>query len=138
MNSVPSVAIVVIQGNKVLLVREGEKSAHLTGVYNTPAGRIEEGETPVHAAIRELKEETGLDTSEDYLIELPKKYTADIERKNGEVVRFYHTVFSCAKFIGQLKLGEDVEPVWVEIDKVNSLKLLPNISDMISQARNFL
>lgn len=138
MNSVPSVAIVVIQSNKVLLVREGEKSAHLTGVYNTPAGRIEEGETPVQAAIRELKEETGLETSEENLIELPRKYTADIKRKSGETVSFYHTVFVCIRFNGQLKSAEDVEPVWVEIEKVSSLKLLPNISDMISQARSSL
>jgi ADP-ribose pyrophosphatase YjhB (NUDIX family) len=46
MKKVPSVGIIVIQNNKLLLVREGKKSSHMTGVYNTPAGRIETGETP--------------------------------------------------------------------------------------------
>jgi 8-oxo-dGTP diphosphatase len=135
MNSVPTVGIVVIQGNKVLLVREGEKSAHLTGFYNTPAGRIEEGEMPAAAAVRELKEETGLETSEENLIELSKKYIADIKRKSGETVSFYHTVFVCTKFAGELKSSDDVEPMWIEIEKVHSLKLLPNIVDMISEAK---
>ena len=135
MNSVPTVGIVVIQNNKVLLVREGEKSGHLTGAYNTPAGRIEEGESPIQAAVRELKEEAGLETEVKYLIELPKKYTADIERKGGKMVHFYHTVFVCTKFSGELKSSEDVEPVWVEIEKVSSLSLLPNIEDMINQAQ---
>jgi 8-oxo-dGTP diphosphatase len=135
---VPTVGIVVIQGNKVLLVREGEQSAHLTGFYNTPAGRIEEGETPVAAAVRELKEETGLITDEKYLVELPRKYTADIKRKSGEVVRFYRTVFACTKFTGSLKSAEDVEPEWVEIEKVSNLQLLPNIEDMIKEAQKYV
>jgi 8-oxo-dGTP diphosphatase len=135
MNSIPTVGIVVIQESKVLLVREGEKSGHLTGVYNTPAGRIEKGETPIQAAVRELKEETGLETEKQYLNELPKKYTADIERKNGEVVHFYHTVFVCTKFSGGLISAEDVEPMWVEIENVSKLELLPNINDMINQAQ---
>lgn len=138
MNSIPTVGIVVIQANRVLLVREGMKSSHLTGVYNTPAGRIEEGETELQAAVRELKEETGLVTEEKYLIELPKKYTADIERKGGQVVRFYHTLFVCTKFTGQLKLTEDVKPMWVEMEKVSSLQLLPNIGDMIREAQKYV
>jgi 8-oxo-dGTP diphosphatase len=135
MNSIPTVGIVVLQDNKVLLVREGEKSSHLTGVYNTPAGRIEKGESPIQAAVRELKEETGLETEKKYLIELPKKYTAEIERKGGKMVRFYHTVFVCTKFTGQIKSAEDVEPMWVEIRKLKSLNLLPNIEDMVKEAQ---
>jgi 8-oxo-dGTP pyrophosphatase MutT (NUDIX family) len=84
-----------------------------------------------------LKEETGLETEEKYLIELPKKYTADIERKVGKIVRFYHTVFVCTKFSGELKSAEDVEPEWVEIDKLQTFNLLPNVENMIHQALNF-
>lgn len=138
MNKVPTVGIVVLKDNQVLLVQEGEKSSHLTGVYNTPAGRIEEDETPIQAAVRELQEESGLIATEADLVELPKKYTADIKRKSGETVRFYHTVFYCKKFDGSLKTGEDVTPMWVEIDKVANLKLLPNIEDMILQAKAYV
>ncbi|MGI8420117.1 MAG: NUDIX hydrolase [Candidatus Levyibacteriota bacterium] len=138
MNVTLTVGIVVLQDNNVLLVREGEKSGHLTGVYNTPAGRIEDGETPMHAAVRELEEESGLNTTEADLVELPKKYTADIKRKSGETVRFYHTVFYCKKYSGSLRTGEDVTPEWVTLGKLSSLRLLPNIDDMILQAREYL
>ena len=42
----------------VLLVLK-DKPAWQLGKYNLPGGRVEQGETPDQAAIRELKEETG-------------------------------------------------------------------------------
>ncbi len=47
-------------GERILLNKEF-RMAMGKWVYNFPAGLIDEGETPEHAARRELKEETGLD-----------------------------------------------------------------------------
>lgn len=49
----------------VLLV-EKQKPAWQAGKFNLPGGHIEEGETPIQAANREVKEETGLDTISSY------------------------------------------------------------------------
>lgn len=51
-----------------LLVREGKASAR--GRYNLPAGKPEIGETLLEAAVREAKEETGLDVTVAHIIGL--------------------------------------------------------------------
>lgn len=50
-------------GEKILLNKEFRMAAG-TWVYNFPAGMIDPGEKPMEAAVRELKEETGLDIVE--------------------------------------------------------------------------
>ena len=62
---IKTVGILIIKDNKVLLVRHEEAASHVTGIYGLPAGRLEKEETEIQGAIRELKEETGLITSEE-------------------------------------------------------------------------
>lgn len=51
-----------------LLVREGKPSAR--GRFNLPAGKPEVGETLIEAAVREAKEETGLDVTVEHIVGL--------------------------------------------------------------------
>ena len=51
-----------------LLVREGKPSAR--GRFNLPAGKPEIGETLIEAAVREAKEESGLDVTVDHIVGL--------------------------------------------------------------------
>lgn len=50
---------VIEKGNKFLLVQE--KQPHCYGEWNLPAGRVEKGKSIKETAIKETKEETGLD-----------------------------------------------------------------------------
>jgi 8-oxo-dGTP diphosphatase len=54
------VSVLVTKNKKVLL---GRRLTVLPGWYSTPGGHVEENETTVEAAIREVKEETGLEVS---------------------------------------------------------------------------
>ena len=51
--------VVIFHNNKVLLVQE--KQPHVYGKWNLPAGKVDQGESLEQAAIREAKEECGLD-----------------------------------------------------------------------------
>ncbi|WP_053239162.1 NUDIX domain-containing protein [Sandaracinus amylolyticus] len=50
-----SIAVYPRRGDRVLLIKHTR-----LGVWLPPGGELEEGETPLEAAVRELREETGL------------------------------------------------------------------------------
>jgi 8-oxo-dGTP diphosphatase len=59
---VPIVAgCVLIRDGRYLLVQERQPKAY--GLWNLPAGRVDEGESIEAAAMRETKEETGFDVT---------------------------------------------------------------------------
>lgn len=69
-----AVMIVPFVGDKILMSKEFRLAVNKV-VYNFPAGLIDEGETIEEAAIRELKEETGLEVTKVLKV-LPSSYSA--------------------------------------------------------------
>lgn len=59
MTPVPAVGVVCMRDDEVLLIRRG--SPPRLGEWSLPGGRIEPGERAVDAALRELREETGVE-----------------------------------------------------------------------------
>lgn len=55
------VSILLEHSGKILLLHRAETKDHGAGEWEPISGRMEQGETPEEAAIREIKEETGLD-----------------------------------------------------------------------------
>jgi len=59
MNPIPAVGVVCLRGEDVLLIRRGKPPR--MGEWSLPGGRIEPGERAAEAALRELREETGVE-----------------------------------------------------------------------------
>ncbi|MBI2010162.1 MAG: NUDIX hydrolase [Candidatus Chisholmbacteria bacterium] len=62
MKPIKSVGIVVVDKQKVLLVKHGPSADHFEDKYGIPSGKLLHGETNIQTAVRELKEESGLTT----------------------------------------------------------------------------
>lgn len=96
---VESAGVVIVISNqnekdKVLVqVRASEKNR--LGIFG---GGIEEGETPIEGAIRELKEETGIEVNKEQL-DFFEINEHDLEYKNGDKVNYIAHIYT-------LKLSE--------------------------------
>lgn len=77
-----STAVLIEQGGKLLLLQRAHQPWR--GSWNLPAGYVEVDEPPEQAAIREVREETGLEIEIDRL--LGNYYFEDDPRGNGLLV----------------------------------------------------
>jgi 8-oxo-dGTP diphosphatase len=82
-NPVPAVGVVCLRGDEVLLIRRGTPPR--VGEWSLPGGRLEWGETVADAALRELREETGVEAELAGLIDVvdglfPAQDETDVER----------------------------------------------------------
>ncbi|WP_128544765.1 NUDIX hydrolase [Larkinella soli] len=88
-----SMVVVLIDGQTgekfVLMVRQRRVSDG-SETYEHPAGMIDEGETPIEVAARELKEETGLDVSTGELVELSSKPWFSATATSDERLSFFY------------------------------------------------
>ncbi|MCL4415329.1 MAG: dihydrofolate reductase, partial [Actinobacteria bacterium] len=125
--------------NKVVVVRHKESATHLTGIIGLPSGRPNPGEEDIDAAARELKEETGLETSKEFLKDLSYPFDpVDIKRKDGTQKWIWH-LFYCQKYSGELKSEEETEPFWIDIQKLEKLdNLLPNTLEALKKVKLLL
>ena len=98
---------------RVLLQKRGDSEN-----WGFPGGAIELGETPENAAIRELKEETGLDVVVKSLIGV---YTdSDMRYPNGDQTHSICIVYELGEIGGELKCDnlETLELKYFDIDEL--------------------
>lgn len=108
----------LIENDKIVITKylKGRKQ----GYYDIPGGKIEEGETPEGAAIREMNEETGIIVSD-----LVQTGIFEVEYPN----RIYiFDVFIAKQYEGKPQDFEENTSEWIEIKLLlNKEKRLSNI-----------
>lgn len=97
-------------GQILLQRRQGTKL--WPGFLALPAGHIDKGENAYEAAIREAREELGIEISLDDIVD-----TYVVNRKNKSLPSYYDVYFEISKYIGEIKINEPEkcsELVWVD------------------------
>lgn len=109
----------LIKGNKVVVTKY-KKGNKKEGYYDIPGGKIEEGEIPKQTAIREMKEETGIDIKN-----LKYKGIMTIEYPNR---KFIFDTFISDEYEGNSQEFEENTSEWIEINQLlQKEKILSNI-----------
>jgi ADP-ribose pyrophosphatase YjhB (NUDIX family) len=105
--------VVVFRGDEVLLVKRGER-------WSIPGGVQEIGETVREAALRELKEETGLEARLLGLIDVVDGISRDADAR----VRFHYTLvdFAAEWLAGEAVAASDVSELgWFRLVELDAL-----------------
>jgi 8-oxo-dGTP diphosphatase len=98
------VGVVCLRGAEVLLIRRGTPPR--LGEWSLPGGRIEWGEPAAAAALRELREETGVEAQLIGLIDVVDGLFTS--RSSGETTRHYVLVDYAARWVsGEPVAGDD-------------------------------
>jgi 8-oxo-dGTP diphosphatase len=111
---VPAVGVVCLRGDDVLLIRRGR--APREGEWSLPGGRIEPGERAMDAALRELREETGVEAEVTGLLDV-------VDGLFPEAGRHYVLIDYAARWLsGEPVAGDDaMEARFVALNQVDAL-----------------
>lgn len=125
------VGVVVWTDERVLLVRRGKPPRR--GEWSIPGGAQHVGETIIEAAVREVREETGLEVAITGLLDV----IDFIDRDEGAVVRYHYTLVDMVAdaVAGSARPGDDVaEVAWVSPDELDRYKLWSETARIIRLA----
>ena len=128
MKTVRVVAAIIRDENRIFATQRGY--GEFKGGWEFPGGKIEEGETPQDALIREIKEE--LDT----VIEVGELVdTVEYDYQNFHLSM---DCFMCTVKEGDLVLKEHEDARWLTKETLNSVNWLPADLDLIKKIKEIL
>lgn len=105
--------VYVKKDNKILMVQENKASKK--GKWNMPAGKLEDTESVIDAAIRETKEETNIDIKIKGLIAIQETIS-----EMGQLIILY---FMGEYVSGEIKYNEEeiADVKWMTLDEIKAI-----------------
>lgn len=116
-----AVYVFLIKDNKLLLLRR-KNTGWEDGKYGLPSGHLENNETVLAAAIREAKEEAGIDIGAEYL----KMVHVMHRRVNYDYLDIYFVgdKWTGEPFIAEKHKADDLQ--WIDVNKLPT-NILENV-----------
>jgi 8-oxo-dGTP diphosphatase len=127
---VSAVALIDADGRVLLAQRPPGKS--LAGLWEFPGGKVEQGESPEAALIRELREELGIDTWKSCLAPLTFASHA------YETFHLLMPLFACRRWEGIPMAREGQTLAWVRPEKLRDYPMPPADLPLIPILRDWL
>ena len=127
---VAAVALIDPEGRVLMAQRPEGKS--MAGLWEFPGGKIEPGETPEVALIRELQEELGIDTWASCLAPLT------FASHSYEAFHLLMPLFACRKWKGIPQGQEGQALKWVRPDALKDLPMPAADVPLVAHLRDWL
>ena len=119
-------AAVVIRDGRVLLTRRSE-GQHLAGMWEFPGGKLENGESPEEALVRECQEECGIEVGVSEILEVTHHRYPEKE----VLLLFYR----CELRAGEVRHLQVADHAWVAPEKLDEYPLPPADEGVVARIR---
>ncbi|GAB2757758.1 NUDIX hydrolase [Amycolatopsis magusensis] len=117
---------------RILMIRRTDND-----LYSIPGGQLELGETLTQAAVREVREETGIECEVTGLIGIYSNPNHVIAYDDGEVRQEFSICFRAKPTGGELRTSnESSEAKWIPQDNIPSLEVHPSIQKRLTDAKS--
>ena len=128
MKTINVVAAIIIKDNKIFATQRGY--GEFKDGWEFPGGKVEQGEAPENAIVREIKEE--LDT----VIEV-KEYFDTVEY---DYPNFHLSMkcYICTVVSGKLELLEHEAAKWLDKDSLDSVAWVPADLGLVDKLKDYL
>ena len=125
-------AAALIDGEGRVLLAQRPEGKSMTGLWEFPGGKVEEGETPEAALIRELHEELGIETWQSCLAPLC------FASHSYEKFHLLMPLFACRKWGGIPQSREGQALKWVRAKDLRDYPMPPADIPLIPILRDWL
>ena len=125
-------AVVLIDPDGRILLAQRPEGKSMAGLWEFPGGKVEPGESPEAALVRELHEELGIETWNSCLAPLTFASHA------YEDFHLLMPVFACRKWNGQVQSREGQALKWVRASDLRSYPMPPADLPLIPVIRDWV
>ena len=132
MNTILVVAAALIDRDGRVLLAQRPPNKSMAGLWEFPGGKVEDGENPEDALIRELNEELGIDTWGSCLAPL------SFASHSYEGFHLLMPLFACRKWIGTPMAMEGQVLKWVSKSDLKNYAMPPADIPLIAAIRDLL
>lgn len=116
-----SANVALVHKNRVLLVKRSKRLKVGPGLWQLPGGKLEPGEVPSEAALREMQEELGLALEEDDLQPVTSIHSQSLGDREGDPIQIHLFYCELAAIPGKLPLEDSIDRVqWVPFSELEN------------------
>jgi 8-oxo-dGTP diphosphatase len=130
----PRTLVFLLNGEEVLLIKRPAHARLFPGVYNGIGGHVEWGEDILSSALREVREETGLEVASLSLRGVLhvgesqcRNATTPASRGPGALV-FIFVGYTDQR---EVKSSDEGELAWVPLSRLGEVALMPDLHDLL-------
>lgn len=111
---------IITKKGEVLILKRSKSNFFLSGEWDTPGGTLKDGEDPIDGAVRETKEETGLDINNLVLFSFNSVVDKAKDKQFITLIFLAECIVNSRKIVLNKREHDDFQ--WINLNQVKNFK----------------